>query len=103
MTADQREKLRQEYLFINNIVCVAYCDKYGSNKEIKVGIITNIDNNIIEVMVQSQYSTNTITDKVDSARIMPIIAADKIGEQLREKANQKKDKLERKKRKSKDY
>lgn len=103
MTADQREKIRQEHIFINNIVCVAYCDQYGKNKEIKIGIITNIDNNIIEVMVQSQYSTSTITDRVDSIRIMPIIAADKIGEQLREKANQKKNKLKRKTRKNKDY
>lgn len=103
MDKDQREKLRQEHLFIDNIVCVAYCDRYGSNKEIKIGIITNIDCNIIEVMVQSQYSTNTIKERVDSARIMPIIAADKIGEQLREKVYTKKSKLERKTRKSKDY
>ena len=103
MDAEQREKLRKEHLNVGDIVCVAYCDRYGSNKEIKIGVITNMDCNIVEVMVQTQNSTSTITDRVDSARIMPIIAADKIGEQLREKANQKKDKLERKKSKSKDY
>lgn len=103
MDVEQREKIRKEHLNVGNIVCVAYCDRYGSNKEIKIGIITDIDCNNIEVMVQSQFSKNTIKEKVDSARIMPIIAADKIGEQLREKANQKKDKLERKKSKSKDY
>ena len=103
MDAEQREKLRKEHLNVGDIVCVAYSNQYGTNKEVKVGVITNMNCNIVEVMVQSEYSTNTIKEKVDSARIMPIIAADKIGEQLRETANQKKDKLERKKSKSKDY
>lgn len=103
MDKDQREELRRQNLNVDDVVCVAYCDQFGKNKEAKVGIITNIDNNIIEIMVQSQYSTSTIRESIDSARIMPIIAADKIAEELREKANQKKIKLERKTRKNSDY
>ena len=103
MDKDQREEIRLQHLNVGEVVCVAYSNQYGTFKETKVGLIISIDNNMVEVMVQSQYSTGTIKEKIDSFRIMPIIAADKIAEDLREKANQKKNKLERKTRKNKDY
>ena len=103
MDKDQREEIRRQHLNVGDVVCVAYSNQYGTFKETKVGLILNIDNDMVEVLVQSQYSTSTIKERIDSFRLMPIVAADKIAEDLREKANQTKDKLERKKRKNKDY
>ena len=70
-------KDEKESYQLRDKVCVAYCDQYGNNKEIKPGVITDIiqefSYTIIEIMViNPSGATSTIRERSDSIRVMPI-------------------------------